>query len=200
MYEIELKAWCENRKTTEEKLKSFASFKEHVEKNDEYWSANCNGKTIKLRIREEKILDGKSGQTCTSYLATYKNKEVKKEAGKTAYEVNDEKEFSVDKPDDLRFFLRDAGFKITDLKKKSTDYWSYKIRENKQASIELSEVFNLGTFVEIEILEKTNDAETLMNTKSQLIKILNLCGISEDKIESRYYTDLLKEKSINLKT
>ena len=70
MFEIELKAWCDNRKATEDHLKKIASFIKHAEKNDEYWSAIFNGKTIKLRIREEKQIDAKSGETLISYAAT----------------------------------------------------------------------------------------------------------------------------------
>jgi adenylate cyclase class 2 len=194
MFEIELKAWCDDRKATEEKLKKIASFIKHAEKNDEYWSAIINGKTVKLRIREERQFNAKTGESLINYAATYKNKEVKKHSAKAGYEVNDEKEFTIDKPEDLRFFLQDIGFSVTDIKKKSTDYWCYKINKSKNATIEISEVFELGTFIEIEILETNDDSQTVQKAKDQLIKLLKLCGISEDKIETRYYTEMLNEK------
>ncbi len=198
MYEIELKAWCDNRKSVETKLNDVATFKEHIEKKDEYWTANLpERKDARIRIREEIIKTSESTNPHSTFIATYKNKEIKNQSGNLGFELNDEKEFILDRPNDLRCFLSDIGFSITDVKLKSTDTWLYKIDDKKTATVEISDVSKLGTFIEIEILEQYNDEQTVINAKNILLKILKECGISENKIETRYYTEMLKSKELN---
>ena len=53
MYEVELKAWLDNKTETENKLKNFAIFDGFFEKQDTYYHLKSHNITV--RIREEKI-------------------------------------------------------------------------------------------------------------------------------------------------
>ena len=51
MYEVELKAWLDNKTETENKLKNFAIFDGFFEKQDTYYHLKSHNITV--RIREE---------------------------------------------------------------------------------------------------------------------------------------------------
>ena len=53
MYEVELKAWLDNKIKTEAKLRNFATFDALFFKQDTYY--HLNSKNITVRIREEEI-------------------------------------------------------------------------------------------------------------------------------------------------
>ena len=53
MYEVELKAWLDNKTETENKLKNFAIFDGFFEKQDTYYHLKSHNITV--RSREEKI-------------------------------------------------------------------------------------------------------------------------------------------------
>jgi len=61
------------------------------------------------------------------------------------------------------------------------------------ANIEVCNVPPLGDFIEIEILSKTKDEKTVKNIQKELISILQRCKISESDIESKYYSEMLRE-------
>ena len=64
------------------------------------------------------------------------------------------------------------------------------------AHLELCTVERLGDFMEIEILTESNDEKTVSQTKEKLLKMLSKCGISEDKIENRYYSQMLGGENV----
>ena len=72
MYEVELKAWLDNKTETENKLKNFATFDGFFEKQDTYY--HLTSKNISVRIREEKITR-QINQIENQILFTYKKKE-----------------------------------------------------------------------------------------------------------------------------
>ena len=176
MYEIELKAHVLDRKSVIQNLEKFAAFSGAVEKDDTYYSNTINGKSIKVRIRKKSVI------------FTYKRKEILEKDG-TSIEVNDEKELFLSDADAIEAFLFDTGFKTTLKKQKTVLSWHY-----DGANLELCNVARLGDFLEIEILSENNSEKTVSQSREKLLKMLSKCGISEDKIENRYYSQMLGEK------
>ncbi len=193
MYEIELKAHVKDRQQLIKNLERFAVFSAAVEKDDTYYSKEVNGKNIKVRIRKETPFTTEETQNAPqihqqkSVTFTYKRKEILQKDG-TSIEVNDEKETFLTEEEPFEAFLTDIGF-VTSLKKhKITLGWYY-----DGAHLELCTVDRLGDFIEIEILSETNDETQVLQTKQKLLKLLAKCGISEDQIENRYYSQMLGE-------
>ena len=73
MYEVELKAWLDNKTETENKLKNFAIFDGFFEKQDTYYHLKSHNITV--RIREEKITR-QNDQIENQILVTYKKKKA----------------------------------------------------------------------------------------------------------------------------
>ena len=63
-------------------------------------------------------------------------------------------------------------------------------------TIELVRVDGLGSFLEIEIIENTSDAESHERAALKIRSFLRSTGISEDRIEARSYVDLLRGKQV----
>lgn len=187
MYEIELKAHVDDWKATEERLMSFARFVGRVQKDDAYWVIFKDGKKIQARIRRES--DGTDGETKT--FLTYKKKESRVDGGGTVYEVNDEKECTVSDAAVLESLFSDIGMKVDIRKQKKITGF-----QAGEAHIELCSVPPLGDFIEIEILSEKNDELTIAEKRVTLIEILGRCGIPKDKIESRYYSEMLRERGL----
>ena len=62
-------------------------------------------------------------------------------------------------------------------------------------TIELSEVSGLGWFIEIEELVSSESADVKKEAKNKITSIIRDLGIPEEKIEERYYTELLTGKT-----
>ena len=183
MYEIELKAHVDDRKSVIEKLGTFAGFLQSVQKDDIYWAIHKNGEKIQARIRKETDLETSEKKI---YL-TYKRKENRIAENGKSYEVNDEKECEISDSSALEAVFADSGFEIA-LEKHKTVY-GYQYGE---CHIELCTVPPLGDFLEIEILSGKNDEETVSEKRKLLLEVLRECGIPEEKIENRYYSEMLK--------
>ena len=73
------------------------------------------------------------------------------------------------------------------------------IRANPQrestVSFELCNVPPLGDFLEIEILTKDDSEENIRYAQDKLFELLDMTGIGRDKIEKRYYSEMLRELS-----
>lgn len=183
MFEIEIKAWLHNRRLAEENLETFANYIGKTEKIDTYWmghSPNSPTDTIKIRIRRE------TGKQDT---VTYKQKEIR-----TNFEVNDEKECTISDSVPLEAFLTDIGFFPSLTKHKSTKTWLFDDTTFGTITIEISDVENLGDFIELEILSTSNIPEITKAASEKLMELLARCGIDEKDIETRYYSELLQEK------
>ena len=89
-------------------------------------------------------------------------------------------------------FLKTSDFEISLQKYKSTKTWHHKTEEFNLITIEISYVEFLGYFIEIEILSEKNDDETVTKAQKELHQTLQKCGINKDRIETRYYWQLLK--------
>ncbi|MDR0410175.1 MAG: CYTH domain-containing protein [Spirochaetaceae bacterium] len=197
MFEIELKAWVDDFAAVKQKIGTLAEFTADFEKEDVYWFPPPRPETGGLaplpdvRVRKE-TFKPKAKETETFILVTYKIKEIR-----AGIEVNDEKEFVISAPPDAESGVYPAGFeellsrlgfspKIS--KKKQGSVWKY---GGEAVSIELSSVDKLGNFVELEIMAADNEAKTVNAARERLFSLLKLIGISEEKIEKRYYSDML---------
>ncbi len=198
MYEIELKAWVDDIPATEEKINSFAKYIGLTEKHDTYWRLNESG----IRIRQE---------TGKPIIATWKQKNLRQ----NEFELNTEREFIIASTDftndtipndknanslkialsNFEDFLKSTGFEISLQKYKSTKTWHHKTEEFDLITIEISFVETLGFFIEIEILSEKNNDETVKKVQNCLYQTLQKCGISKERVEKRYYWQLLKNLS-----
>ena len=108
-------------------------------------------------------------------------------------EVNDELEFMVDDGGNFLRFLKLTGAKEWVAKKKRG--WKFVSTEaDDDAVIELCEVSSLGWFLEIEIVIDEPDKKKIGEAKLKIRNILRSVGISEDRIEPRYYSEMLIKK------
>lgn len=177
MYEIELKAHLEHPEETEKAVQKFAHFAGETDKMDTYWKHAISG--IQFRIRTET-----GRQDCV----TYKHKEVRE----NNFECNIENEFFIDNRLAFEKLMQDSGYEIAYTKRKTTK--TYKIPQRDNLTIEISFLEHLGFFIEIEILSETNNQETVQKFHAELISILEQCSVSQSAIETRYYSEMLKEK------
>lgn len=197
MYEIELKAWVDDIPATENKINEFAKYIGLTEKRDTYWRKKNT--EIGIRIRQE---------TGKPIIATWKQKNLRQ----NEFEVNTEREFIIGSTDfakdtipnkknetslktalsNFEDFLKTSDFEISLQKYKSTKTWHHKTEEFDLITIEISYVEFLGHFIEIEIISEKNDDETISMAQNCLHETLQKCGINKDRIETRYYWQLLK--------
>lgn len=180
--EIEIKAYIENVKSTLDFLYKNAKFKKKYFKKDIYFAKNSEIKIgninlnncIRLRIEH-------GGYTFCSKIRNIID----------AVEVNEEREIKVSKKKSkfiINFLssLMDYGEYV----KKEKKGYAFKY---KNALIEVSNIKNLGDFIEIEFL---NNEESIENQIKKLKSILKEIGIEESSIETEPYINLLKKKII----
>lgn len=182
MYEIELKARVDDRDSVTDALNGFAAFCGTAEKHDTYYLLRRGEQAVTARIRAESSAGG------SRILLTYKRSERRTTADGTATEVNDEQECELSAREAVEALLADSGFSVALTKTKRAMQWRY-----DGALFELCAVPPLGDFLEIEMLSPTDDAETVARIQEQLKTLLAKAGIPAEKIESRYYRDMLRE-------
>jgi adenylate cyclase class 2 len=202
--EIELKAWIEDPQKTKAIISDLAVFKHDFEKEDAYWyPIKQDPPHFGVRVRKETNGDE------THTLVTFK---VKEKQG--SVEVNDEKEFEASDSEPLETLLNLLGFQVRARKHKKGWAWtsglirqdSSLIRQDSgliqqdsgliqqdsgDITVELCEVHGLGWFVELEILALSADERTVEDARTRLLAFLKEIRVGEDKIESRYYTEML---------
>jgi adenylate cyclase class 2 len=181
MTEIELKAHVTDPVATGKKIALFARFISQTVKNDTYWQKVTapDEKQVKVRIRDENGI----------LYVTYKQKELKGQI-----EVNDEQEFTISDRKPFEILLEDLGFAPYITKNKKTHSFSYCPEKGTDMTSELSEVGELGWFVEIEILAESPDPAATEHAGELLRETLARCGIGAEAIEDRHYTDLLRNQ------
>ncbi|MDR0410868.1 MAG: class IV adenylate cyclase [Treponema sp.] len=178
MIEIELKAWVSDPEETKAVVSALASLKREFDKEDVYWYPAAPRSAVPnfgVRIRRE--------DRSARALVTYKIKERR-----GGVEVNDEREFEASDREPFEALLGLLGFRIGARKRKKGWAWTM-----GDITVELCEVYGVGWFVELEILAPSSDEQTVREARSRLLSFLREIGVSEDKIESRYYTEMLKE-------
>jgi adenylate cyclase class 2 len=186
--EIELKAWVENPGQVKEQLFKIARYEGEFLKEDTYWGRDGETAGMDLPpsgVRIRKLFQGlgeqKEGRQ-GSIVVTYKTKEVRE-----GIEVNQENEFEVSHGEPFEELLKRMGLKPAFTKRKQGASWNF-----EGITAELAEVAGLGWFAELEILAEDGKKETVENARKRLLGLLAGIGIGEDKIESRYYTEMLR--------
>ena len=198
MTELEIKARVDDRAALTQKLNSFARRGQHVIRDDEYWGKSTDD-THKIRIRRETFLSP-DGKVCgTDILVTYKRKSHIKGADGVEAEANDEKECTVSDTAALEAFLTDTGYSVQLKKHKDVEDWLADVPltgdqpSKLTATLELCAVKDLGDFLELEILAPADSEDSLTALHGELEKLLDKAGIPKDKIENRYYSELLRD-------
>ncbi len=127
---------------------------------------------------------------------TYKTKEVR-----DGIEINDEKEFEVCSSQNNTVTVFDEFLKMMGLRPGYTKQkrgWAF---FKEEINAELLEVEKLGWFLEMEIVVNDietsggNDTTTIDEKRKQLMGFFSELGIKKDAIESRYYSEMLKERA-----
>ena len=174
-YEIELKARIDDPPGIERELEKRCTFERKLEKRDAYYrfppGAPDSERTIRIR-REEG--------------ASFAASKVKNVVGDL--EENEELEFALAEPDKFEELLRVMGC-------------SFYIKKEKRGKrfrkgglvLELCEVAGLGWFLEIEKVLERKTPEAVSAARREILLILKELGISEDRIETRFYSDMLME-------
>jgi len=175
--EIELKAWVDDPYELKKVIDSLARFSFSFKKEDVYW---YNPNSCRVRVRREEDTDA-YGRVYTSILVTYKNKERI-----NGIEVNEEHQFNISYEESFGEFLKNLDFKEKYRKQKQGFSWSY-----EGMTVELAEISKLGWFIELEIMTNDSRSETVTRSRTRLLDFLRKIGIGEDKIETRYYLEML---------
>jgi adenylate cyclase class 2 len=198
-FEIELKAWLDDRETTERNIEAAAAFIADFEKSDTYWQpasvgvAGAEMPPSGVRVRRELVRQAGRDAAAPRVLVTYKTKEVR-----DGIEINEEKEFAVTGADEkadgtepLEELFSRLGLAKSAVKTKRGRLWRY-----GEIGVEVSEVGGLGVFVELEIIAPDGSGPTVEAARRKLLDFIRLIGISKEKIESRYYNELLRERRL----
>jgi adenylate cyclase class 2 len=204
--EIELKAWVDAPETLKQILgrvlvgdvvtvAPIARFTGAFDKEDTYWYPIAGTHTslptsgVRIRVEMLSLLAGEEGVKTT--LVTYKTKELRNDI-----EVNNEREFTVSDTAIFEELLSALGLAPGVRKHKHGWAWMY----NESAggiltniTVELAFVEQLGYFVELEILARDDAPETVACSRARLLALLERLGIDKTRIETRYYTEMLKE-------
>lgn len=193
MKEIELKVHVQNRQKLIQKLNQIATYKGTVSKEDIYYKKQKTSQSssdITIRLRTETFSEK---QKSANFLLTYKQKERKISKDGISFEVNEEQECKMSSFKPLESFLKDLGFEIYVKKHKEVKDWTL-----NGATLELCNVEALGDFLEIEILTSKSDEKNLNESFKTIENLLELLEIPKDKIETRYYSDMILESKKNL--
>ena len=195
-YEIELKAWVDDPNSVKERLDGFCLYTGEYQKDDTYWNYGNSAlhPGFSLRIRQEQWKDAQSNAQGDaqgiSTLVTYKTKEIQGDM-----EVNLEQEFAVSAVEPFINLLLALSFEKGISKQKTGWSWSYgetgSAGEEQRITVELSLVASLGWLVELELIAQDRDEATVSHGRERLHRLLGFLGIGEDRIETRYYSELL---------
>ena len=205
--EIELKAHVENIESLRRLLVEKTEYKSAFEKEDTYYFPSEMSELFPLDLslqrsgfrlrREKRILPDDSENSVI--LLTHKKKEVR-----DGIEVNAEKEFEIQASYchadsnqtahrtvvEFGQLLEAMGLRpVTSKRKKG---WAF-CRDGITA--ELLEVGKLGWFLELEIISESDPKENFEDGKKRLLDFLDSLGIAREAIESRFYSEMLKNET-----
>ena len=199
--EIELKAHLDDFAPVKERLSVLGKYCRSYTKSDTYWlpaqpvaRQPAAGIPSGVRVRRDRGIDA-DGAAHEIILVTYKTKEIS-----DGIEVNDESEFTVSDAAPFEALLGHLGLREAIRKEKQG--WAWVIPPQSTASgqppilAELSSVAGLGWFLEIEIQAADDQRQTVEESRSRLLALLKKLEIPADRIESRPYTVMLKEKGL----
>jgi adenylate cyclase class 2 len=184
-FEIELKAWADNPKDVKKKLSQMGTLCCTYEKDDVYWTFPDGG-PFKLRIRREIKTDPK-GKKISVTLVTCKTREIR-----GGIEINNEQELEISDGNIFADILKQLGLAPGIWKEKRGTAWKCDQEEGRPPiTAELSEVTNLGHFIELEILSAACDETAIQENRRRLFALLEKLDIPPEKIETRPYTQML---------
>jgi predicted adenylyl cyclase CyaB len=187
--EIEIKAWADDWKSVKKHIDDFARYTGSYEKFDTYWIVPEEMKIFAPELKSGVRIRNESFTTLDEKTDSFTRVCFKKKELRTDMEVNIEKEFDITDVSVFEELLSDLGLIRGESKHKKGWSWKY-----EHITIELSEIEGLGWFCELEIIAEHNDSDLVAVSKNQLYETLKKIGIDTSKIESRYYTEMLKEK------
>ncbi|MDR0494290.1 MAG: hypothetical protein LBG95_01495 [Treponema sp.] len=199
--EVELKVHLDEMAPVKERLSALGEYCGSFKKSDSYWlpaKTEAGGMPFPLtglRLRCESGI-GADGAAHESVLVTHKMKEIS-----GGIEVNNECEFSVSDAGLFEELLSRLGLYNDICKEKEGWAWLISpvagecapIRGQAPILAELSLVTGLGWFLELEILLADNDGQTVQESRSRLLTLLEALKIPPELIEARPYTAMLKE-------
>lgn len=192
MYEIELKAHIYNREETIKILNTFANYVGFFQKHDSYYKLQKQNSNDFISVRIRKELSKQEQNISEIIYLTYKQKELKNTSDGTKIEVNNEKECELSNSETVISFLLDTGFCEYLSKSKTVEKFSYQTPSGT-ATIEICTIPPIGDFIEIEILNDSNNESNVDNIRKEILSILEKCNIPQSQIEEKFYSQLLKE-------
>lgn len=169
--ELKLKARLFNAAEISKKLKKIAKYVGKEESTDYFFSS----KNV-LPIKEFRLRKSKDDKIVT----------LKVSISNQIMQENEEYKFKVDNGDDFVYFIEMLGFKPTSTIRKKSEVYKY-----GESIISLSEIENIGTYLEIVTHSKDNYSE---EDKENLLNILKTLNLSELDIDNRYYSDIKQER------
>lgn len=175
--EIEIKAWVDDPPLIEERLRKMFGEALPVSKDDVYYETDARFPGLNtLRLR-------KSGD---KWILTYKDKSLE-----NGTEINREHETVIEEFPVIDELLRRFGCRRFLEKKKRGVMFSH-----DDLIIELVHVEALGTFLEIEKVLPVDSLEPagIEAVKKEILAVFDAVGIGRDKIEGRYYSDMLLDR------
>jgi len=194
--EIELKAWLDDYERVKRRLFPLGRYVRSFEKTDTYWfpiQEGTQGMSIPhsgLRIRRERGV-GDGDVEHKSVLVTIKKRRM---SGKI--EVNDEREFTVSDADLFEDLLCGLGMFKAMYKKKSG--WEWRVPAATQGlqpvNAEISMVKDLGWFLELELFAGDDSERSVEESRGELFLLLEKLEVPEEKIETRPYSTLLRDR------
>jgi adenylate cyclase class 2 len=186
--EIELKARVDDPEAVKKRLSGLGVWGGSYIKEDCYWNGaeNSTLPASGLRVRrEDRILP--DGTTAAACVVTFKTKEKR-----DGIEVNEENEFTASDGGVFSSLLPRLGLHEDYHKRKTGEVWMV----DGGITAELAQVGDcrrsLGFFLEIEIISDRSDPDTVRAARASLFKLLADCGLGEDRIEPRYYAEMLR--------
>jgi len=175
--EIEIKAWVDDPSLIEQRLRKEFGEAIPVSKDDVYYETEGRFPGLNtLRLR-------KSGDT---WILTYKDKSLE-----DGTEINREHETVVEEFAVIDELLQRFGCRRFLEKRKRGIMFS-----REDLVIELVNVEGLGTFLEIEKVLPVDvlEATEIETAKKDIFAVFDAVGIGRDRIEGRYYSDMLLDR------
>jgi adenylate cyclase class 2 len=177
-YEVELKAWVDDWESILAKLRELCLFIREFRKTDRYFSrAGAGDRSTSFRLRTDN-----GGATVTFKEKVYRDR----------MEFNREREFTVDDASAFAELVERAGCRQHARKTKEGYQFAY-----GGLTVELVRVSDVGEFVEIELMEESDDSAAHERAARRVRAFLETLGITEERIEGRSYMSLLGRNEVS---
>lgn len=175
-YEVEMKAWVDDWKAVEERVRELCVFERSFRKEDRYFR-----KAGEKRVEHQQLFRVRIDDT-TAYV-TFKDKTVNHGA-----EINLEREFTVDDAASFLELMERAGCEQSFAKVKEGLHFT-----RDGLTVELVHVQALGDFLEVESVHPDAGADVHEAVVERIRSLIAAVGIDPARIEGRPYMQLLRE-------